>query len=49
LERLVRFGKTEQRIALRAWIDLGATAGTSSNTLAKELQTSRPPILISSR
>jgi transposase len=45
LERLVRSGKTEQRIALRARIVLGAAAGASNNALAKELQTSRPTII----
>ncbi len=33
LERIVRSGKTEQRIALRARIVLGAAAGKSNNTL----------------
>ncbi len=45
LEHLVRSGKTEQRIALRARIVLGAAAGTSNHALAKELQTSRPTII----
>jgi transposase len=45
LERLVRSGKMEQRIALGARIVLGAAASTSSNALAKELQTSRPTII----
>src|SRR3970040_2051372 len=34
LARLVRSGKTEQRIALRARIVLGAADGTSNNALA---------------
>lgn len=45
LERLVRAGKTEQRIALRARIVLGAAEGTSNNALAKALNTSRPTVL----
>lgn len=45
LERLVRSGRTEQRIALRARIILGAAEGKSNNALAKELTTSRPTVL----
>ena len=45
LERIVRSGKTEQRIALRARIILGAAAGRSNNALAKALETSRPTVL----
>ncbi len=45
LARLVRSGKTEQRIALRARIILGAAEGKSTNALAKELGTSRPTII----
>ena len=45
LERIVRSGKTEQRIALRARIVLGAADGKSNNALAKELKTSRPSVL----
>ena len=45
LERLVRSGKTEQRVALRARIILGAADGKSNNALAKELATSRPTVL----
>ena len=45
LERLVRSGKTEQRIMLRARIILGAADGRSNNALAKELGTSRPTVL----
>jgi transposase len=45
LERLVRSGKTEQRIALRARIILGAAAGKSNNALARELNTSRPTVI----
>jgi hypothetical protein len=42
LERLVRSGKTEHRIALRALIVLGAADGQSTHALAKALKTSRP-------
>ena len=45
LERIVRSGKTEQRIALRARIVLGAAEGKSNNALAKELKTSRPTVI----
>ena len=45
LERIVGSGKTEQRIAQRARIVLGAAAGKSNNALAKELETSRPTVL----
>ncbi len=45
LERLVRSGKTEQRVAFRAGIILGAAAGKSNHALAKELGTSRPTVL----
>ena len=45
LERLVRSGKTEQRIALRARIVLGAADGKSNNALARELNTSRPTVI----
>src|SRR3984893_5968147 len=45
LERIVRSGQTEQRIALRARIVLGAADGKSNNALAKELKTSRPTVI----
>jgi transposase len=45
LERLVRSGKTEQRIARRARIVLGTADGQSNNALAKELKTSRPTVI----
>ena len=45
LERLVRSGKTEQRLALRARIVLGAADSTSNRALAKALKTSRPTVL----
>ena len=45
LQRIVRSGKTEQRIALRARIVFGAADGHSNNALAKELKTSRPTVI----
>ena len=45
LERIARSGKTEQRVALRARIVLGAVDGKSNNALARELGTSRPTVL----
>ncbi|MFZ3327999.1 MAG: IS630 family transposase [Methylocella sp.] len=45
LERIVRSGKTGQRVALRARIVLGAAAGKSNAALAKELKTSRPTVI----
>ena len=45
LERLVRSGKTEQRVAFRARIILGAASGTSNHALAATLNTSRPTII----
>ena len=45
LERIIRSGKTEQRLGLRARIVLGAADGKSNNALAKELKTSRPTVL----
>jgi transposase len=45
LERIIRSGKTEQRIALRARIVLGAADGKANNALAKELDTSRPTVI----
>jgi transposase len=45
LAGLVRSGKTEQRVALRARIILGAAQGKSHNALAKELGTSRPTVI----
>src|ERR1700722_9550626 len=45
LERIVRSGRTEQRMALRARIVLGAAGGKSNNALAKELETSRPTVI----
>jgi transposase len=45
LSRIVRSGKTEQRIAMRARIVLGAADGQSNNALAKALNISRPTII----
>jgi transposase len=45
LERITRSGRTEQRIALRARIVLGAADGKANSALARELKTSRPTIL----
>jgi transposase len=45
LERLVRSGETEHRIAVRARIVLGAADGKSNNALARELNTSRPTVI----
>ncbi|MGH6853153.1 MAG: helix-turn-helix domain-containing protein, partial [Methylocella sp.] len=45
LERIIRSGKTEQRVVLRARIILGAAVGTSNNALASALGTSRPTVL----
>jgi len=45
LEQIVRSGKTEQQVALRARIVLGAIEGRSNNALAKELNTSRPTVI----
>src|SRR5208283_3976995 len=45
LEGLVRSGKTEQRVAFRARIILGAAEGKSNHSLAKELNTSRPTVI----
>ena len=45
LERLVRSGKTEQRVAFRARIILGAASGISNHALAITLKTSRPTVI----
>jgi transposase len=45
LNRIVRAGKTQQRIALRARIVLGAADGWSNNALARELKISRPTVI----
>lgn len=46
LEAMVNSGRTQQRIALRAAIVLGAAAGESNNALAKRLGVSRPTVLL---
>jgi len=46
LEALVRGRNTPQKVALRARIALGAAEGQSNHHLAKELNTSRPTILL---
>ena len=43
---LSRAPKTPQRVALRARIVLGAAAGRSINGLARELEVTRPPVLL---
>jgi transposase len=45
LEVLVRSGKTPQRVALRAWVVLGAADGRSNHALARDLGLSRPTLL----
>ena len=45
LEQVARSGKTEQGIALRVRIVLGAADGKSNNALATELRTSRPTVI----
>src|ERR1700740_3342794 len=45
LERLVRSGKTEQRVVLRARIVLGAADGKSNNALSRDLNTPRPTVI----
>jgi len=46
LEALVRGRNTPQKVALRARIVLGAAEGQSNHGLAKDLNTSRPTILL---
>lgn len=43
---LVRGRNTPQKVALRARVVLGAAAGQSNNSLAQELGTSRPTVLL---
>lgn len=45
LERLVRSGKTEQRVAFRSRIILQAAAGLSNSGIAAALGTSRPTVI----
>src|SRR3989338_10936509 len=42
----LRSGKTEQRVAFRCHIILHAIAGKSNNTIATELRTSRPTVIL---
>lgn len=46
LEAMLRSGRTQQRLAVRAAIVLGAGAGESNNSLAKRLGVSRPTVLL---
>src|SRR5487761_1767506 len=45
LERLVRCGKTEQRVAFRSRIVLQAAEGRSNSAIARALGTSRPTVI----
>ena len=45
LERLVRSGKTEQRLAFRSRIVLQAAKGWSNSAIAEALGTSRPTVI----
>ena len=45
LERLVRCGKTEQRVAFRSRIILKAAEGWSNSAIAEALGTSRPTVI----
>lgn len=45
LERLVRSGKTEQRVAFRGRIILAAARGLSNSKIAETLKTSRPTVI----
>lgn len=46
LEKWVRSGTTQQRVAFRSHIVLRAIAGKSNNAIAKGLTTSRPTVLL---
>ena len=46
LEKWVRSGTTQQRVAFRSHIVLRAVAGKSNNAIAQELDTSRPTVLL---
>lgn len=46
LNRLVRARKTPQKIVLRARIVLAAAAGNSNSAIAKQLQISRPTVIL---
>jgi transposase len=45
LERLVRSGKTEQRVAFRGRIVLAAASGLANKKIAEALSTSRPTVI----
>jgi len=45
LERLIRSGKTEQRVAFRSRIILKAAEGLPNKRIAEELDTSRPTVI----
>ncbi len=45
LERLVRSGKTQQRVAFRSRIVLKAAEGLPNKTIADTLGTSRPTVI----
>jgi len=45
LERLIRSGRTEQRVAFRSRIILKAAAGLTNSRIAEELDTSRPTVI----
>lgn len=42
----VRAGTTQQRVAFRCHIVLSAIAGKSNNAIAKDLDTSRPTVIL---
>ena len=46
LEHLVRAGKTPQKVVQRAKIILLAVKGLSNNRIAKDMQTTRPTVLV---
>lgn len=46
LDRWIRAGTTQQRVAFRSHIVLRAIAGKSNNAIAEELNTSRPTVLL---
>jgi len=45
LERLVRSGKTQQRVAFRSRIVLKAADGLANTHIARDLGTSRPTVM----
>ena len=46
LEFLVRSGQTPQKLALRARIILMASEGMANNRIAKDLETTRPTVIL---